>query len=72
MPGLFDSLEIGPLRLRNRIVKPPMETGLTTVRGEGCGRCPRDRHRWDHVLRLCGSGREGRESRVVDSSTYQS
>jgi len=34
MPRLFDPIKIGPLQLRNRIVMPPMATGLATTRGE--------------------------------------
>lgn len=34
MPGLFDPIEIGTLRLKNRIVMPPMATGLAIIRGE--------------------------------------
>lgn len=34
MPRLFDSLRVGRLELRNRIVMPPMATGLAGRRGE--------------------------------------
>ncbi|MFQ6076288.1 MAG: NADH:flavin oxidoreductase [Candidatus Bathyarchaeia archaeon] len=34
MPGLFDQLKIGPLRLKNRIVMPPMATNRATTQGE--------------------------------------
>lgn len=34
MTRLLDSLEVGPLELRNRIVMPPMATRLSTPRGE--------------------------------------
>ncbi|MDH5733086.1 MAG: NADH:flavin oxidoreductase [Candidatus Bathyarchaeota archaeon] len=34
MPRLFDLIKIGSLQLKNRIVMPPMATGLATTRGE--------------------------------------
>jgi len=34
MPSLLDPIEIGSLRLKNRIVMPPMATGLATTEGE--------------------------------------
>lgn len=34
MPALMDSIRIGSLNLRNRIVMPPMATNLATVKGE--------------------------------------
>jgi 2,4-dienoyl-CoA reductase-like NADH-dependent reductase (Old Yellow Enzyme family) len=34
MPGLLDPIEIGSFKLRNRIVMPPMATGLATGIGE--------------------------------------
>ena len=34
MPKLFDPIKIGSLQLKNRIVMPPMATGLATAEGE--------------------------------------
>jgi len=34
MPRLFDPIKIGSLQLKNRIVMPPMATGLATTKGE--------------------------------------
>jgi len=34
MPALLDPIEIGSLRLKNRIVMPPMATGMATIGGE--------------------------------------
>ena len=34
MPTLLDPIKIGPLHLKNRIVMPPMATGLATTKGE--------------------------------------
>lgn len=34
MPGLFDPIDIKELRLKNRIVMPPMATGMATPEGE--------------------------------------
>lgn len=34
MPRLFDSIELGTLRLKNRIVMPPMATNKATNNGE--------------------------------------
>lgn len=34
MPRLFDPIRIGSLYLRNRVVMPPMATGLATTQGE--------------------------------------
>lgn len=34
MPRLFDPIKIGSLQLKNRIVMPPMATGLATTQGE--------------------------------------
>lgn len=38
MPSLLDPLKLDGLELRNRIVMPPMATGLSTFRGEVTGR----------------------------------
>jgi len=34
MPALLDPIKIGSLRLKNRIVMPPMATGMATIGGE--------------------------------------
>jgi len=34
MPALLDPIEIGSLRLKNRIIMPPMATGMATIGGE--------------------------------------
>jgi 2,4-dienoyl-CoA reductase-like NADH-dependent reductase (Old Yellow Enzyme family) len=47
--GLLDSLEIKGLVLRNRIVMPPMQTGLATVKGEVTERLV------DYYVRRCAA-----------------
>jgi 2,4-dienoyl-CoA reductase-like NADH-dependent reductase (Old Yellow Enzyme family) len=47
--GLLDSLEVKGLVLRNRIVMPPMQTGLATVKGAVTRRLV------DHYVRRCAA-----------------
>jgi 2,4-dienoyl-CoA reductase-like NADH-dependent reductase (Old Yellow Enzyme family) len=49
MPGLFDPITIKGLTLKNRIVMPPMATGLATEDGEAT-----DRHITHYVARARG------------------